>query len=483
MIRAIGNNRSLTFYQMPSDRAKSIVSVSFSGGIGSSSIANSSFYTTSVTTGYNNQLNNYLSYNHQTQQDLLKRTQVFMDRVYASNPNPTASALRDKATWSQLKRFVTREELMKLQIGGSADLPLSEEQLADIRVRLADKDLTSMTDREIEEIIDSIVSPNDPQYLAALKEFKATGKASDLLQQSKLDSLKAELDKIDLDHITSDEYKHLKENYVERSEYHHKESISSNPDKQSDADNVDILKTSEHDKRHTHIDENGNEKVNYQKPVKEAPNDRNQDLKDANKRRVIKNELQGLGLAVAIGAGIGLTIGFITTLARSGITPDSVKYAAVEGIKSGVESGVLSAASYGIGRTAGQLASNALSGVLENIGLTITENVSKMINMGVVGALTVVMFSAYQFIKLKLHGVATKEALIQTGKQALFSLSLLAVSIAAQGLWGGPAGIIVSVSVGIILISYSVGDTVHQRHFAERIRVYTIDKCKPCFST
>ena len=104
-----------------------------------------------------------------------------------------------------------------------------------------------------------------------------------------------------------------------------------------------------------------------------------------------------------------------------------------------------------------------------------------MINMGVVGALTVVVFSAYQFIKLKRNNVATKDALIQVGKQALFSLSLLAVSIAAQGIWGGAAGIIVSVSVGIIMITYSVADSIHQRHFAEEIRVYTIEKCCPSF--
>lgn len=342
--------------------------------------------------------------------------------------------------------------------------------------------LSAMTDSEIEKIIDSIVSPDDPLYMAALKEFKSTGKAGELLQQSKLDSLKSELDNIDLNRISSDEYKHLKENYFERNEYHHKESISSNPNKQSEADNVDILKTSEHDKRHTHIDENGEETINYRKPVKEAPNNRNHDLREANRKRVIKNELRGLGMAVAIGAGVGLTIGFATTLARSGITPDTLKLAAIEGVKSGAESGIMSAASYGIGRTIGQMASNALTGVLENIGVSITENVSQMVNMGAVGSLTIVVFSAYQFVKLKVHGIATKEALMQVGKQAMFSLSLLAVSIAAQGIWGGAAGIIVSVSVGIIMISYSVVDSVHQRHFSEKVRVYTIEKCYPYFA-
>lgn len=105
-----------------------------------------------------------------------------------------------------------------------------------------------------------------------------------------------------------------------------------------------------------------------------------------------------------------------------------------------------------------------------------------MVNMGVVGVLSIAVFSTYQFVKLKIHGVATKDALMQVGKQALFSLSLLAVSIAAQGIWAGAAGLIVSISIGIIMVSYSVADSVHQRHFSEKIRVYTIENCYPSFA-
>ncbi len=119
--------------------------------------------------------------------------------------------------------------------------------------------------------------------------------------------------------------------------------------------------------------------------------------------------------------------------------------------------------------------------MMESAGVAITENLSKMIHMGAAGTLTIAVFSAYQFMKLKLRGAATKDALIQTGKQALFSLSLLAVSIAAQGIWGGAAGMIVSVSIGIIIICYSAANSVYQRHFSEKIRVYTIEKCYPSF--
>ena len=79
-----------------------------------------------------------------------------------------------------------------------------------------------------------------------------------------------------------------------------------------------------------------------------------------------------------------------------------------------------------------------------------------MCTMGTVGAITVAVFSTVQFVKLIYHGECLKSAAIQVGKQALFSLSLLAISIAAQGMWGGPAGIIVSIGTGIVIVSYTM---------------------------
>jgi hypothetical protein len=55
------------------------------------------------------------------------------------------------------------------------------------------------------------------------------------------------------------------------------------------------------------------------------------------------------------------------------------------------------------------------------------------------------------------------------------------VEIAAQGIVGGSAGIIVAVSAGIICVTYSVADIVHQRRYSEKLRIYMIEKCKPNF--
>lgn len=261
---------------------------------------------------------------------------------------------------------------------------------------------------------------------------------------------------------------------IRGAEGHHQKNVADHPEQQADPDNIKFYRTRQQHKEKGH---GGNWKNESDKPGI----DKNRMLEKTNSKRVFRNELRGLGIAVAIGAGLGITIGFVTTLAQSGVTPDSVRLALAEGAKGGLESGILAGVGYGVGRTLGDIVSKTVEGTLGNIGVTITENIAKMINMGVVGTLTIAVFSAYQFVTLKRRGIATKDALIQVGRQALFSLSLLAVSIAAQGLWGGAAGIIVSVSMGIIMITYSVVDSVHQRHFAEKVRIYTIEKCYPSF--
>ena len=176
-------------------------------------------------------------------------------------------------------------------------------------------------------------------------------------------------------------------------------------------------------------DENGNAYVDNEAMDKVMEDT---GIKGKVKNAIRKNEIQGLASAVAIGAGIGFTIGFAVSLAQSGITPDSVKYAFVNGGKSGAASGVQSVVGYGIGRTIGQIATNAIEGVLSNAGLEITANISKMCTMGTVGAITVAVFSTVQFVKLIYHGECLKSAAIQVGKQALFSLSLLAISIVGR---------------------------------------------------
>lgn len=262
---------------------------------------------------------------------------------------------------------------------------------------------------------------------------------------------------------------------VRGAEGHHQKNVADHPEDQGYPDNIKFYKS-----RKEHLEEGHN--GNFQNESDADKIDKDKMLKKTNGKRVFKNELRGLGIAAAIGVGVGFTIGFAVSLAQTGVSPDSIKYAFANGGKAGLASGVQSVVGYGLGRTVGQMASHALEGLLSNIGIEITENISKMCSMGAVGAITIAVFSTVQFIKLISKGESLKSAAIQVGKQALFSLSLLAVSIAAQGIFGGPAGIIVSVSTGIIFVTYAITDAVHQRHYSEKLRIYMIDKCKPSFA-
>lgn len=276
------------------------------------------------------------------------------------------------------------------------------------------------------------------------------------------------LDNVDMDNQSTSR------SGVRGAQGHHQKNVADHPDQQANPDNIKFYRTQ---KEHLEEGHQGDWHNESDAPMK----DKDQMLKDTNSRRVSKNEWAGLKLAAAVGIGVGFTIGFAVELAKSGVTPESVKCAFFAGAKSGIETGALSVVGFGIGRTIGEIATNALEGVLTNAGIVVTENIAKMCSMGAIGVLTISIFSAYQFIKLKINGVSTKEAFIQVGKQALFSISLLAVSIVAQGIWGGAAGIIVSTSIGIIFITYSIVDIVHQRKFSEYIREYMIDKYKPSF--
>jgi hypothetical protein len=260
---------------------------------------------------------------------------------------------------------------------------------------------------------------------------------------------------------------------------HHINSVADNPSQQANPDNVEFLE--EHRKGEgvrEHFEKHGK---NWQNQTEGDLIDRNDRLEKANDKRVFKNELAGIGAAVAIGLGIGFTLGFVVTLAQSGISTEGLKNAAIVGAKSGVEGAILGVANHLVVRGIGEMATNALKGVAGNLGLTITENITKMCNMAALGGLTIVVFSVYQFAKLKLAGYSTTECLLRVGKSAAFSASVLLISIAAQGLWGGHAGIIVSTSIGVIVVTYKLVENQHRKIIGEKIRLYMIKKCEPTF--
>ena len=252
---------------------------------------------------------------------------------------------------------------------------------------------------------------------------------------------------------------------------HHINNAADHPKDQANPDNIRFAKDHEEHMRMHH----GNTQV----PTEGEMIDRDARLAKAQRIRVFKNELAGLGIAAAIGLGIGFTIGFIVTIAQTGISPESIRYAAIAGGKVGAEGAAFGAVNHLITRGIGELATNAMQGILSNLGVTVTENITKICNMAVVGSIAIIAFSVYQFFKLKKMGFGTRESIFRVGKQAAFSASVLLVSIIVQGIWGGAAGMIVSVSIGIIVVVYKTLDTVQKKRLAEKIQLYVIDKVCP----
>lgn len=184
----------------------------------------------------------------------------------------------------------------------------------------------------------------------------------------------------------------------------------------------------------------------------------------------LRNELTGLGMAVAIGLGMGVTLSLVSGLARVGLDSKQIGDVMFDSLKVGTESGTIAAATYAAGRGATYL--------MESAGLNLMSSAGYMVNFATIGILSTSIVCVYQFTKSKLNGASTDEALSLTGRTAVSSTAMLAVSIAAQGIWGGSAGIIVSTSAGLALLIVDTGKTVHARKLEARIREYSIEEYK-----
>lgn len=394
MLNTLKNNRSLTFYQPVSISASDPLLSANAGTLASGAMAYNAYATATTTTGYNTQLNKFLSYFAEQRANDARNLDLVI-------PDTTARQRGVFRAWEYEKADV----IMGGQ--GSENWNAEEQQQIMKNVQIGDQ-----------------------------KNSRAG---------------------------------------VRGAEGHHRKNVADHPEDQGDPDNIKFFRNKKEHLEQGHGGDWHNES--------DAPKtDKNAMLKKTNSKRVFKNELKGIGIAAAIGIGVGFTIGFAVTLAQSGVTPDSVKTAFVNGAKGGAESGALAAIGYGIGRTIGETAVAAVTGLLENIGIEVTENISKLCGMGTVGMMMIAVFSVYQFVKLALSGVSVRGAFVQAGIQALISLSLLAVSILVQGLRGGYAGIIVSTGIGITCMVYSLGTTVQRRYFSEKLQIYMIEKCKPVFA-
>lgn len=251
---------------------------------------------------------------------------------------------------------------------------------------------------------------------------------------------------------------------VSGAEGHHQKNVVDHPEHQANPDNIKFYKS-----RDEHLQQGHD--GNFQNETDDPFIDKNKMLARTNSRRVLINELKGAGISAAIGFGVAFTISAIVELARVGIASAEMGELIGHSMKAGMEGGIVSTATYGVGRL--------LSSMLQAHGVDLLTKTGALINFAAVGAVSIILVSAYQYVKMKVSGAETSVAFREVGKQALFSISVLAVSIIAQGIYGGYAGLIVSTSVGLIVLTVGVINSAHQRKLADRINEFAIEEYKP----
>lgn len=261
---------------------------------------------------------------------------------------------------------------------------------------------------------------------------------------------------------------------VRGAEGHHQRNVVDHPEDQGDPNNIKFYKS-----RKEHLEEGHHGDFRNES---DAPKiDKEAMLKRTNRKRVIKNEIKGAGIAAVIGFVSGASIGFIITIAQNGISPDSLKDAAITGGKIGVEGAAFGLINHIGTRLVGDIATNAMTGLLSNFGIEITENITKACNMGIAGSIAIVTFSVYQFVRLKMNGSSTKDALCSVGKNAAISVASLAVTVVVQAAFGGPAALAVSIGIAAVMLSYTMYNLYHDKRLMSRIHCYTIEKSYPLF--
>lgn len=265
----------------------------------------------------------------------------------------------------------------------------------------------------------------------------------------------------------------IKENgSVRGAEGHHQRSVAKHPEDQAEPNNIKFYKTK---KEHLEKGHQGD----FHNESDAPPIDKEAMLKRTNRRRVIKNEFKGAGIAAVIGFASGASIGFIVTIAQNGISPESLKDATINGGKVGIEGAAFGLINHIGTRLVGDIATNAMTGFLSNFGIEITENITKACNMGITGSIAIITFSVYQFVRLKRNGVSSMDALRNVGKNAAISVASLAVTVVVQATFGGPAALAVSISIGAVMLSYSMYNVYHDKNLMSKIHCYTIEKSYP----
>lgn len=235
---------------------------------------------------------------------------------------------------------------------------------------------------------------------------------------------------------------------VRGSEGHHQKNVADHVEDQSNPDNIKFYRD-----RQEHLQEghNGDWKNSTDAPMI----DKNKMLTKTNAKRIVKQELIGVGLVAAVSFGIGASIEVIATLAVEGISAESVKASMINGAKAGLKSAVIGVGTYALTR----VISTTLQRVF-NIGQAFAQT-SAVVIIGI-------GFAVGEFILLKKRGYSTKDAGFAAGKGLLMGIGIYALSQIPY------CGAYLAVAVSIIYISITIAKDVCQQKFLKELDINAV---------
>lgn len=251
----------------------------------------------------------------------------------------------------------------------------------------------------------------------------------------------------------------LQEGRVEGTEGHHQQNVADHPSEQSNPDNIKFYRNRQEHLEQGHGGDFHNES---DAPMK----DKDQMLRDTNEKRLVKNEVIGMGIAAVIAFATAFSIKLIVAAAQDGITPEAFKDATIAGINGSV----VGSTSFVIGRSIVNHITPAIAKALENLGFTVTENIRGACTMGITGVSVIVIVSIAQYIRLRRKGYCVKNALITVGKQAVISIGILVMTVLIQALFGNVVALVVGLALGVVLLSINIIKIIHNKELNNKIQ-------------
>lgn len=242
---------------------------------------------------------------------------------------------------------------------------------------------------------------------------------------------------------------------VRGAEGHHQKNVADHPEDQVNPDNIKFYRSHEEHRVRAH---NGNWRNST-----DAPHiDKKRMLQRTNQRRIIKKELQGIGLVAAISFGIGSSIEVVCTLAVHGVSVDNVKAAMLNGVKTGLKSATIGVLTYGVTRGVSFVVQQMF-----NVGKKFAQTSAfTIVGMG---------FALYEFAQMKKMGYSTRYAAVTSGKSFLLGLFIFSLSFIPY------CGKYLSVTASVIYIASNIAKNVQEKKFLQELETKTMLWSAPVF--